>query len=121
VQTAKRLETSAIGISGHQIGDAASTLGLHLRRYRTAVLGISQDEMVKRLSDRLRHIHGKEGGLCRTTYRKMETGDPKVNFTYWLAAFQEFGLLNDVVRAAEPAHEAFNQMVSTIPGYDLSR
>lgn len=118
MQTTRRLEPSAIGISGQQLGDAASTLGLHLRRYRTAVLGISQEEMVRRLSDRLSRISGKEGGLCRTTYRKMETGDPRVNFTYWLAAFQEFGLLADIVRAAEPAHEAFNQMVSTIPGYD---
>ena len=100
-----------------QLRDAAATLGSHLRRYRTRVIDVSQREMVVRLSDRLLEMHGKEGGISRNTYRKMEAGDPKVNFAFWLAVFQEMGLLDEIVRAAEPSQEAFNQMVSTISGY----
>jgi hypothetical protein len=74
--------------------------------------------MAERLSARLKCVAGRERGVSESTYRKMESGDPTVNFTYWLAAFQELGTLEDVIHAAEPGTEAFHSMVSAVPGYE---
>lgn len=99
------------------VATAAHQLGAYLVRYRLDVLGLSQEKMAERLSSRL-SVAGRERGISESTYRKMESGDPKVNFTFWLAAFQEFGSLEDVVKAAEPAAQAFHAMVTAVPGYE---
>lgn len=99
------------------VASAAHELGSQLQRFRLDVLGLSQEKMAERLSSRL-SVAGRERGISESTYRKMESGDPTVNFTYWLAAFQEFGSLEDVIKAAEPATEAFHAMVNAVPGYE---
>lgn len=99
------------------VGTAAHSLGDYLSAYRINVLGLSQEKMAERLSRRL-SAAGRERGVSESTYRKMESGDPTVNFTFWLAAFQEFGVLNDVIKAAEPGTQAFHSQVSSIPGYE---
>lgn len=100
-----------------EVLSAAHLLGEFLSRYRLEVLGVSQEKMAERLSLRL-EVAGRERGLSESTYRKMESGDPTVNFTFWLAALQEFGTLEDVIKAAEPATEAFHAQVSAVPGYE---
>ena len=102
------------------VASAARQLGGYLSRYRQSVLRISQEKMTERLSVRV-EAAGRERGVSASTYRKMEAGDPTVNFTYWLAALQEFGTLEEVIRAAEPAAEAFHAMVTGVPGYEESR
>lgn len=99
------------------VASAAHQLGSYLSRYRIEVLGVSQEKMAERLSKRL-NVAGRERGLSESTYRKMESGDPTVNFTYWLAALQEFGSLEEVIKAAEPATKAFHAMVTAVPGYE---
>lgn len=99
------------------VASAAHELGSHLQRFRRDVLGLSQEKMAERLSARL-SVAGRDRGISESTYRKMESGDPTVNFTYWLAAFQEFGSLEDVVKVAEPSAQAFHAMVTSVPGYE---
>jgi len=92
-------------------------LGSFLSRFRVKVLGISQKNMAERLSQRLKAA-GRKRGVSETTYRKLESGDLTVNFTYWLVVFQEFGTLEEVIKAVEPGAEAFHAMVTAIPGYE---
>jgi hypothetical protein len=118
--------TAAAPRGPEQLLSAAAQLGTHLLRYRTAVIGVSQRVMVERLRHRMEQLTGRRGtgspgkrlGISRNTYRKMEAGNAAVHFIYWLAAWQELGLLNEVVRAGEPSREGFQKMLSTIPGYE---
>jgi hypothetical protein len=128
VQNVSHVVASATSASrgAEQLLTAAAQLGLHLRRYRTSVIGVSQREMVVRLRHRMEQLTGHRGtgrpgkrqGISRNTYRKMEAGNAAVHFIYWLAAWQELGLINEIVRSGEPAREGFQKMVSTIPGYE---
>jgi len=117
----KTVDRGAKNPIGHlrklDIASAALLLGSFLSRYRLEVLQISQERMAERLSARL-EAAGRTRGVSETTYRKLESGDPTVNFTYWLTVFQEFGNLEEVIRAAEPATEAFHAIVSAIPGFE---
>lgn len=99
------------------VASAAHTLAEFLTRYRRDVLCVSQASMAKRLSRRLESA-GRDKGLSESTYRKMESGDPTVNFTFWLAALQEFGTLEEAIKAAEPTSQAFHAMVAAVPGYE---
>jgi hypothetical protein len=99
------------------VPSASHTLGSYLSAYRINVLGLTQEKMSERISRRVNQA-GRERGMSASTYRKMESGDPTVNFTYWLAAFQEFGVLNEVIKASEPAIQAFHSQVAAIPGYE---
>ena len=102
------------------VAAAAHQLGAYLAFYRQKVLRVSQAKMAERLSLRL-EAGARGRGVSENTYRKMESGDPTVNFTYWLSVFEEFGTLTEVIHAAEPGTEAFHALVSSIPGYEEVR
>src|SRR6185437_5167692 len=93
---AKSVDRGATHPTAHlrtlDIASAAHQLGSFLSRFRVKVLGISQKNMAERLSQRLKAA-GRKRGVSETTYRKLESGDLTVNFTYWLVVFQEFGTL----------------------------
>lgn len=70
---------------------ALLALGAHLRRWREAQPDSSPETWAMSL------------GCSRVTLWRMEQGKSGIKADYWIAALSQMGVLNDVLRAAEPS------------------
>lgn len=81
-------------------------MGHYLQLYRKHVLRETQEQTAKRLE------------VSRSTYIRMEKGDPSVRLHEWVAAWGLMDVLHDMARAAEPGDVLFSRLVEdSLPGH----
>lgn len=81
-------------------------MGHYLQLYRKHVLRETQEQTAKRLE------------VSRSTYIRMEKGDPSVRLHEWVAAWELMDVLRDMAKAAEPGDVLFSRLVEdSLPGH----
>ena len=81
-------------------------MGHYLQLYRKHVLRETQEQAARRL------------GVSRSTYIRMEKGDPSVRLHEWVAAWELMDVLRDMAKAAEPGDVLFSRLVEdSLPGH----
>ena len=81
-------------------------MGHYLQLYRKHVLRETQEQAAKRLE------------VSRSTYIRMEKGDPSVRLHEWVAAWELMDVLRDMAKAAEPGDVLFSRLVEdTLPDH----
>lgn len=53
-------------------------------------------------------------GMSLATYKRMEAGDPAVGMGLWLRAWQQFGLLEQLVEATSPHQDVFGEQLRRV-------